>query len=247
MPSKRRNGSILPRRGARPVPDVLPSAHHVSRRGFLIVSGIAALSATGLVTAGILARGDDGHRPSVAAPTDATADRGKGRIDAPVTIVEYADMQCPVCAEFAKQIEPRIVAEYVDRSIVRLEYRHFAFLGNESQRAAQACECAGEQGRFVTYRDALFNAQHGENRGGFRDSRLIAIAEGIGLDKAAFSAALDSGRNADRVKNETLQGQLQGVKATPTFIINGRTLEGLAPYASFKQLIDQAAASGPQP
>src|SRR5581483_4420108 len=128
-------------------------------------------------------------------PVDA---RVKGAADAPVTIVEYADLQCPNCATWELNVEPQIEKDYIATGKVRLEVRDFAFLGAESTRAAIAVECAGEQGRFWEYRTALYRSQRGENGGAFSDANMKTIANQAGVDGNALAACLASGRYADR-------------------------------------------------
>jgi protein-disulfide isomerase len=212
----------------------------LSRRALFATAGVATLGVAGLIGLGsILRNGDD----AVTAPVTSVsaAGRSKGFAGAPVTILEYADLQCPVCARFSQTVERQIDEAYVARGLVRLEFRHFAFLGSESRRAAEAAECAAEQGRFFPYRDALYANQRGENRGAFSDDRLKQIAADLGLDRAAFDAAFDDGRHAPTVARQTADGRALGVKATPTFSINGTTLEGLAPFETFRTLIERAA------
>jgi protein-disulfide isomerase len=166
--------------------------------------------------------------------------RTKGAATAPVTIVEYADMQCPVCARFAGTVEPQLDAKYIATGRVRLEVRHFAFLGKESVRAAEAVECAGEQGKFFEYRDMVYRSQAGENRGAFSDSKLRAMAAKVGLDGNALGACLDSGRYHDRVVQDTDEGRRLGVTGTPTFFVNGTMLVGLQSLEALEAAIQQA-------
>lgn len=242
MSSKRRGSVTLPRRGT-PVA-IVAKPHRDTRKPVLIVSGIAVIGAFALILAGIASRGSDGLPGTVArGVTVPTAERSKGRPDAPVTIVEYADLQCPQCARFSLATEPQIEEAFIATGIARIEFRYFAFLGQESQRAAEAAECAAEQGNFFRYRDALYANQRGENKGAFKDEQLITIAARIGLDQRAFSACLASDRHAARVRQETEQGRRLGVEGTPTFFINGTRVVGNLPFAVFKQVIEQAAAA----
>jgi protein-disulfide isomerase len=244
MSSKRRTGTSLPRRRASPPSSAPTSAPHrgISRRQLFSVAGIAVAGAAGVIAAGSLLRDDDAPASVTGSVDIPITERVKGVATAPVTIVEYADLQCPVCARFSQTIEPQIEVTYIATGVATLEFRHFAFLGQESLRAAEACECAAEQGAFFTYRDALYAAQNGENRGSFNDDALRRIASQIGLDTRTFDDALASGRHANTVKQQTAEGQAMGVKATPTFIINGTKLEGLASFDTYKRMIDQAAA-----
>ncbi|MGH2586542.1 MAG: DsbA family protein [Dehalococcoidia bacterium] len=244
MASKRRRGSTLPRQRTRAAQVVAAPRRSNTLPLILAVAGLAVLATIGLIVAGNVIRGGDGETPVVASSYIPITDHSKGLESAPVTIVEYADLQCPVCARFSESVERQIEETYIKTGIVRLEYRHYAFLGEESQRAAEATECAAEQGQFFPYRDTLYANQRGENRGAFSDERLRGFAADLGLDTQSFNACLDSGRYEDRVKAQKAEAERLGVQATPTFFINGRKLEGLAPFSTFQQLIEQAAGQG---
>jgi protein-disulfide isomerase len=239
MASKRRAAVTLPRHRATAAPAAQSIV--VSRRSLFAVAGVAALGATGLVATGaLLRRGDENPAPSAPPSLDIPiAGRVKGNPAAPVTIVEYGDMQCPACAHFSLTTERELEETLIKSGQASYEFRHYAFLGKESLRAAEAVECAGEQGRFFQFRDVLYTAQRGENRGGFSDGRLKQLAEAQGLDMTLFNAAFDSGRYAERVKAQTTEGQGIGVRVTPTFFINGVKLEGALPLAGFTQMIDR--------
>ncbi len=203
--------------------------------------GVAAVFALAAILLGVVTRRRETAPPPVAG-TAPVEGRVKGLATAPVTIVEYADLQCPNCALFARTTEREIERQYIETGKVRLEFRHFPFLGQESERAAEALECAGEQGKFWQYHDALFAAQAGENRGAFSDKNLRAIADRAGLDGAALAACLDSGRYRDRVQADKLAGEAAGVQGTPTFFINGRMVVGAQPFSVFQSVIEQALA-----
>lgn len=112
---------------------------------------------------------------------------------APVTIEQWADFQCPACAQFARQTEPQLLSVYVANGQVALVFHHMAFLGEESNRAAEAAECAGEQGQFFAFHDKLYASQAGENRGTFSKDNLKGFGAELGLG-AAFATCVDSGR-----------------------------------------------------
>lgn len=128
------------------------------------------------------------------------------------------------------------------RGLVRFVYWHMAFLGKESVRAAEASECAGEQDKFWEYHDKVYENQGGHNSGAYSDANLKRFAAEIGLDMAQFNACLDSGRYSGRVQAQLQAAKGQGVRATPTLIINGRMLEGLYKYEDYRRLIDQELA-----
>jgi protein-disulfide isomerase len=137
-------------------------------------------------------------------------------------------------------VKPEIVKQYVDTGKVQIIYKHSAFLGPESLWAAQASECAANQGKFWEYHDLLFERQQGENQGTFNKDKLIALAQELGLDMTQFEPCLNQDQTLERVQADTKEGQALGVRGTPMFFINGRPLSGALPFESFKTVIDQA-------
>jgi protein-disulfide isomerase len=116
----------------------------------------------------ILGSGSDRSGPSQPAGSAVTSlDKSIGSADAPVVVVEYGDFQCPYCQQFATGTGRQIKQNFVDKGQVRFVFRHLAFIGAESLWAAEAAECANEQGRFWDYHDKLFEEQGGENVGAF--------------------------------------------------------------------------------
>ncbi len=119
-------------------------------------------------------------------------------------------------------------------------FRHFAFIGEESRWAAEATECASEQGRFWDYYDKLFEEQAGENVGAYSKENLKRFASDLGLDRAQFDQCLDSGKYAEKVVQETALGRVAGVRGTPTLFVNGQLIEGGARYEILKAAIEAA-------
>jgi protein-disulfide isomerase len=119
---------------------------------------------------------------------------------------------------------------------------HFAFLGDESQWAAEASECAADQGedKFWEYHDKLFASQNGENQGAFIKDNLKKFAADLGLDTAKFDECLDSGKYTALVQEESQFISSLGVQSTPSFIVNGQPLVGALPFESFKEVIDKS-------
>jgi len=111
-------------------------------------------------------------------------------------------------------------------------------LGDESQWAAEAAECAGDQNAFWDFHDYLFSHQNGENKGAFSKDNLKGFAATLGLDTTAFDTCLDSGKYTDLVKQQTDLGRQLGISSTPTFAINGQPVVGAQSFATFKQKID---------
>jgi protein-disulfide isomerase len=149
--------------------------------------------------------------------------------------VEFSDFQCSFCRKFWKETLPKIEAEYINTGKVRFVYRHLIALGPFSEAAAQAAECAGEQGKFWPYHDILFERAGGL---GFTAARLKEYAGGLGLDRKGFDACLASGRHRDRIRQETEVARYLGATGTPTFLINGQRLIGAHPFETFDRIVD---------
>jgi protein-disulfide isomerase len=201
------------------------------------VTVVAVAAAIGLILAG---RGEP-QRAETRVPTSGNV---KGYPDAPVTVEEWADFQCPACRMFAEAVERRLEEDLLARRKAKLVYRNMAFLGPESVWAAEAARCAGDQGRFWEYHDKLFAEQAGENRGTFSSDNLKRFASELGLDTGSFGGCLDSGKYREEVLSEVEEGRAQGVSSTPTLFVNGRKLEGVARYDELREIIESAAGEG---
>jgi len=217
------------RRGGAPADAARPSGRQLA---------IAGLTAVVAVVAFIALSGGGSPSPSASVgPGVRQSSHVRGLDTAPITIEEWADFQCPACGMFARATEPQVVTTYVSRGQVKIVYRHFAFLGPESQWAAEASECADEEGKFWEFHDRLFASQAGENRGTFSKDNLKRIGEALGLSPS-FAACVDSGRHAQRVRDETQAGQRKDVRATPTLFVQEQKLEGAATFDQLKTIID---------
>ncbi len=172
----------------------------------------------------------------LAAPANADG-KAWGPADAPVLIEEFADFQCPFCGEFATGVGQQLADFYAASGQVRFEYNNFAFIGNESIKAAEAAECANAQGMFWEYHDTLFANQRGENIGAFSNAILKNMAIVIGLDEEAFNACFDGEDFADVVRDEKAEGEDRGVSSTPTLFLNGEQLPGGLTFEQYQQLI----------
>ncbi len=159
---------------------------------------------------------------------------------APVTVVEFADFQCPFCGRFFHTAEAPLIDQYVKTGKVKFVYRNFAFLGPESEDAAVAAACAGEQGKFWEYHDYLYNHQQGENEGAFAKANLKKFARAVsGIDGAKFDPCVDQGRYMNAVRADTAAGRSFGVTGTPATFINGRLVSGAQPIAAFVSVIEE--------
>jgi protein-disulfide isomerase len=159
-----------------------------------------------------------------------------GSASAPVTIIEFSDFQCSYCKRFWADTLPKLKDAYIDHGQVSFAYRHFAILGKHSEQAAQAAECAAEQGKFWEYHDQLF-----KNQGGlaFTEAKLRQYARDIGLNSGGFDSCLASGKHKDKVERETTAAAYLGGRGTPFFIVNQRHLVGAQPFDVFRKMIDE--------
>ena len=206
-----------------------------NRMVLIAASGAAAL-VIGLIAVGALLRG--GSEPVThSAPTEGYV---LGSPSASVVITAWEDFQCPICKAANSSVLRVIEEQYVNTGKAQIVFRQFPFLGPESQVAAQASQCAADQGAFWDYHDALFTAQGAENSGVFSNTKVKAIAATLNLDPAAFATCLDSGAHSASVAAEKADGVDLGVKGTPTFFVNGKRIEDWRNYGEFAALIDAA-------
>ncbi len=150
-----------------------------------------------------------------------TNGRVLGNPDAPVTIVEYGDYQCPYCGVAAREDLPTLIDEFVATGQASFEYRDLAFLGPESAWAAEAAACALDQDAFWPFHKTVFANQNQENQGALSRERLEAMAEQLGLDMDEYRTCVNNGTHADAVVAMAEEARAAGINATPTFIING--------------------------
>ena len=220
------------RRTARP--------RRVSSFQILAVVGAAMLAVVLLVVLN-LSKSGSGPIHNAVYPTGLTADGQpyKGSPEAPVEIVEFSDFLCPHCADLAHAFDA-LASDYLETGKVRIVFRNFAFLTPESVQAAQAAECALQQGadKFWPYHDALF-ARTNTGRAAYSNAQLKAIARQLSLDTSAFDQCLDSGAKVGEVEADKTYGQGLGVRATPTWFINGQEMPGALPEAELRKVIEE--------
>ncbi|MEB2344163.1 MAG: thioredoxin domain-containing protein [Deltaproteobacteria bacterium] len=155
----------------------------------------------------------------------------RGDAQAPVTIVEFSDFQCPYCRSMREPMEA-LFEEYPGK--LRLVYRHFPLSSHaEAMPAAQASMCANEQGRFWPYHDLLF-----EHQDALSDEKLRELAGAVGLDLAAFETCLASERYRALVEADLAAGRDAGVQGTPAYFVNGKPVFGAEPIDVFRRLIE---------
>jgi protein-disulfide isomerase len=168
-------------------------------------------------------------------PTEGRPARGPS--NAPVTIVEFTDYECPFCRQHFAQTLPLLLKQYGDRvRYVVLNYP-IPSLHPDAAGAAEAAECAAAQGKFWEYHDGLLAAPSLER------GSLTKLAERVKLDRRSFAACLDTKAHAELVGRDIALGTSLGVTGTPAFFINGRFLDGAYPFPVFQAAIDSALAS----
>ena len=165
----------------------------------------------------------------------------EGSSDAPVTIIEFGDFQCPKCEQWFKDEKSTIKSEFIDTDKANLYFVDFAFLGDDSFAAAEASYCADEQGMYWEYHSRLYNNQGGINDGWANSNSLKQFASDLNLDTDKFNECLDSGKYTDRVTYNTRVGASNVVEGTPAFLIIGpdgtKRIDGPQPSSVFADSI----------
>lgn len=162
-----------------------------------------------------------------------------GNKEAKVTIVEYADFQCPFCKKFHDTIFKNLQKDFIDSNKIKFVYQDFPFLGEESFLAAEAAACAKDQGKYWEFHNRIYEVQAGENVGTYIPENLKKLAAGLGLNAEQFNQCLDSHKTKSLVETSYDSAVGYGVEATPTIFINGKKLEGLPKYPTVKKLIEE--------
>jgi protein-disulfide isomerase len=152
-----------------------------------------------------------------------------GNANAPVTVIEYGDYQCPYCAQYFSTIEPSILQNYVNTGKAKVVFRDLPFLGPESTAAAEAAQCAEDQGKLWPYHDALYTAKladdakgGGEGDGSLNRTLFMSIATKLGLNTTTFASCIDTNKNANIVAQEKADAEaIVGGDSTPATVVNG--------------------------
>jgi len=170
-----------------------------------------------------------------------------GNPDAPITIIEFSDFQCPFCARFHSQTLPLILDEYIEQGIVKLVFRDFPIqsIHPNALPASIAAECANEQGKFKEMHDMLFDNQNEWNKQDTVDalSSFSKYATNIQLEQETFDSCLTNGKYIEEIKKDLDDGRNYGVSGTPGFFVGNDQigyveLKGAQPFESFKKIID---------
>ena len=229
-----------------------------SRRGFLLVLLVVAVAGVGAIT-WAMQRGREGPAAIVVPETVANPNAPRpegyvlGRADAPVEIVEYADFECPGCAQFATVTEPDIRTRLVNTGQARFRLYDFQVTsGHRNAPAASlAAACANDQGKFWEMHDRIFAGQNDWRTpipgydGGTDNPRPVfaGYARELGLDTARWEQCYDSRQHLGRLAAHRDEVVRAGVQATPTVVVGNRKLEGTATFDAIRALVDSARAT----
>ncbi len=223
--------------------------------GAIIVAGVliagAVMYSTGANLRGPAPLGKGPVAPAPGESVDAGGFRGDltdddpmlGSPDAPVTMVEFSDFQCPFCRLLWQDTLPQIKEKYIKTGKVRFVYRDFPLAFHEmAQKYAEAGECADDQGKFWQMHDKIFEEQAKRGTGtitGITVTDLKQWGREIGLDGVTFDSCLDSGKYKAEVEKDQSDGQAAGVSGTPGTFVNGRLIPGALPYVQFEVIIEE--------
>jgi protein-disulfide isomerase len=210
----------------------------------LVVAGALAGLAVGWL-AFREGEGAPGSSPAVASGiavvegVDVSHDPVLGPADAPVTIVEFSDFECPFCSRFARETAPVLRRQYGDR--IRWIFVNYPLqsIHPNAYEAALAAECATEQERFWPYYDALFSGRYELSSDGY-----AAAAKEVGVDEERFDACYSNADHAEEVALDIKEGGKFYILGTPTFYLNGRRMEGAQRPEAFAAVIDSILSQG---
>ena len=186
-------------------------------------------------------------------PTVLAQDHIEGNANAPVTVIEYSDFQCPFCGNFARQILPELRTKYIDTGKIRLVFRHFPLstscnsalssdLHPNACNAARAAECAADQNLFKQYHDELFRDD--SHRNALAPANLKQYGTNVGVAQAAFDTCVDGTSKANRVQADVASGIALGVTATPTLFVGAQKLSGPTKEQLFNSINQALTCAG---
>lgn len=252
-----------------------PAPTAKSRRRDIILLGIAVIAAIALAAALLMrhTHQDNGSTPrsTVAVappPTSSTTGPPRpalgplgevarrqtgdplalGSPDAPIVLVEFADLRCPFCAEFSRNTEPVLVQRYVSSGVLRIEWRDMPIFGPQSRDAARAARAAAAQGRFWPFVQTVYSTAPATGHPDLSAAKLHDIARQVGVpDLARFDTDAASTHFDAAIDADLAQGQSLGIPSTPPafFSMNGHPVLGAQPTDVFTTLVDDLAAGKP--
>jgi protein-disulfide isomerase len=216
-----------------------------SGRTVVLAFGIAVAAALALVVVALFFRSDSSTAPTETPVVDLSGIPQDGRVlgspDATVTLVEWADPQCPACRVYTEELFPTVVQEYVRPGTVSTEFRGFPFIGEDSVKAYRFLLAAADQNRLWDLQEAMYRHQGGENEGWVTDDLVRELAAGIeGLDVGRLFADAERGEIVAEAEGAQAAGQAAGIPGTPTLQI---VIGDAEPYTIQIATVDQLRAA----
>jgi protein-disulfide isomerase len=233
------------------------SVKHARRRSpsTVFYVALAVLAVAGLGTLGYVAkRGAD--RPIVTLDPNLPAVQSEGYVigspGAPIEVIEFADFECPACAQFATLHEPDVRSRLVNSGQIRLRFLDYPLVEighRNSPTASLAAACANEQGKFWEMHDAIFATQDRWSTQVTRNPRGVIdpLAQQVGLDVARYQQCMDTQKFVANIQAHRRAAERYKVRSTPSFVIGGKVYAGGLPYDEFKRRVDEARAAAPAP
>lgn len=179
------------------------------------------------------------EEPEIIKEASIDDDMIRGNVNAPVTIVEFSDFECPFCGQFHKETLPLLLEKYISTGKVRVVLRDFPLSFHlNAQTAAMAAECVKDQGKnevYWAYTDMLF-----QNQNMLDLEKLKEYAKTFALNQTEFSSCLEEGKFEAEIDHDIAEGKSYGVNGTPTFFIKNKMINGAQPYEVFEKAIEEA-------
>ena len=219
-------------------------------RGFWIALGAVAIVGVGALSYSVTRPKAVATKIDPSLPPLKAEGYVMGSPTAPVEVIEFADFECPSCAQFATLTEPDVRTRLVNTGQVRFRFMDFPLeMHKNTWDASLAASCANAQGKFWEMHDQIFANQDRWN--GLATSRprkvLGELAKGLGLDMTKYTACMDAETHRPQITANLQEGMRRQVNSTPTFIIGGKMIPGGLPYDQFKKLVDEAVKLAPAP
>jgi protein-disulfide isomerase len=217
-------------------------------RFYLLLGALVVVGAGALVWLATRSTGPTSVPVAVAVqPSDTAGFAGYalGSDSAPVTIVEFADFQCPACQTFDMVEFPYVRERLIQTRRVRFVYKDFPLDGQHrwARLAAHAAACAHEQGKFWELKEQIYGTQSAWSFSRNAGSRFRDLARQLGLDVAAYDGCMSSLKYAGRIQASADEGIRLGVNSTPSFVIAGRLYAGVLVYDRIRALVDSLSAT----
>jgi len=182
---------------------------------------------------------EEANKPKTVSGDFTDDDAVTGDKDAPVTIVEFSDFQCPYCEVFVTKTLPQIEKKYIDTGKVKLVFRDFPLSFHEhSLDSAEAAECVRDQlgdEAYFKYHDLLF-----KNQGALAVDDLLSYSSKVGANKSKVKKCMDDDKFLPEIKKDMDDAKSAGISGTPAFIIDGQVISGAQPFKNFEKVIDGA-------